>query len=1352
MVNPPGPTSPSVRVGQRIELNDGRIATVRFVGPTSFQTGEWVGVELGDATGKNDGSVQGERYFECEHGYGMFLRQAGVKRVIPETGHKTRGSTASNGVPAARTRPASIQIGPNGLKRQSIVPDGHARKPSGLGGAAALGGARPGSATAHKSPARQASNTALSSATTSRTVTPSAGKRVVTTTAPATARSRMSMPPPPTTTAAKRTSSLFGGTGTPTPTARGVRTATAMSTSTTSARTASRDLSGRVPPGRITAAARPELRRRAETPSEGGAEEEAGDRSDVLSPGNEYSSLIRRLRETEEDLNDEEETAKPNFAPPPPPPIPTESSDQAGRRRRPSSPTSALSIHSQRTMRSTAASTRQIEELEAKIRLLERKRQEDRDIKKNLEQSQQERDQYKGIIDKLQNKYRPQQQEIATLKRELAEAEKRSSDVAAMQAEHESIMELATIDREMAEEKAQSLEEQLESLRLKHEELQLEAEILREENEELSKEMSPEERTSAGWMQMEKSNERLREALLRLRDITQDKEAELREKIESMESQIKESESMRAELDDAKEKLLRAEADVEDLRQQLEVAEESEAMIEQLAEQKSNLEERIHHLRNTIEELEELKELNDELVINHQEDEKQMQEEIDFKDSLLLDRERTARQQQDALDEADSTIAKYRTLVSELHSSLQEMHASKQFSENEAADLNSKSRAMLDLNMKLQSSAAKAQVKTIDLELRKLEAQEASEHLAIVQLFLPDAFESEKDSVLALLRFKRVSFKSNLVHGFLKERVASFGTRGEDEDIFAACAALDSLTWIAAMSDCFTNSICGCSVDEFATYASALYELEPIERALNNYIDGLRREELHEKEMAEELQRSIAVMTHLSSLHISGDLASHADHLLMRTQCLQSQLETTASALGLIRSLIENNVRVTVAEGEDEDDDGRASDLAFVLNRAETLISTVRSAKVTAGKTHRSLTDLESRSLTLESNCTESFDSVDAIVEQVARYAREAGEGLQTLFGEEGRVDAFVPSEVTSTLSRVAMAVFALPVPEAGPFSTLTTWLKDLSDLLVVLSSLPTDLDNTIEFERAPAPWVARANELKQSKITSLDIESQLSRALDNIKDRDALVKDKETELEEQAVRIEMLEARMKDASKRSARIAELERALHAANDGAKNARAELKLVKQHAAATEDKIRAEMMHIAEANKSLSSGSGTGLEADAMGAGTRANLDILGTKVKTLEGAVRFLHEENHRLRLPAPHAPIAARNALEWLREPLRKEVKTSKHASLIEDQQILAKTHLLDLIHLASRGPIVDLGNLPANKLAWRPAKVTPRWQVERCKEEWETWREKTRDAVRFLENESGRRRGRGMGMVVAV
>jgi len=1301
----------SLSLGQRIELNDGRIATVRFVGTTSFQTGDWVGVELEDPTGKNDGSVKGERYFDCEPGHGMFLRPSGVRQVIAEAKQKTKVAPAGNGV-TGKGRPSSVHTAVNGFKKPSLT-DAPGRRASAIAGSPTPGPKLP---SRIGSPTKLSGSNGVSSSSTSRTNTPPGSKRH--TSGALAVKQRPSVAPLSTAAAGRRKSTLLGTSST--------ASSRASKPSQAPLSVGSRTAAVRGGPGRSAPArdptSRPGAAQHLSSTTEETGDDNGSDRPSLLSPRETESSAP-----SQQDIDEEHEQmeVKRNFAPPP---IPPEPQTLQSRSRRPSSPTAA-SIHSQRTIRSTTAANRQIEELEAKVRLLERKRQEDRDLQKGMEQAQQERDQYKGIIEKLQTKYRPQQQEIAALKQALSEAEKKVTDIEAMQAEHDSVIELATLDREMAEEKADGLQAELDALRAKNEEMELELELLSEENQELSKEMSPEERTSAGWLQMEKSNERLREALLRLRDITQDKETELKEQIESLEEQVKELDTIRNEQNDTKEKLLRSEADTNDLRQQLEVALESEDIIEGLTERNDSLESHLAQLKFTIEELEDLRELNDELQVNYTEQEKQLQEEIDFKDSLLLDRERTAKQQQEALDEANYTIVRYRALVSQMQSDLADMQASKQLSETEAAELNSKGRAMLDLNMKLQSSAAKTQVKTIDLELRKLDAQEALEHLAIVQLFLPEAFHAERDSVLALLRFKRIGFKATLVQGFVKERIASFSTRDQDEDVFAACGLMDQLTWITAMSDRFVNSVCSCGVDEFAAYESALYELEPVERALNSYIDGLRREELKEKAMTEELQRSIAVMSHLAGLHVKDDLASHSDSLLARTQCLQSQLESSATALGLARSLIESNVKPGANGEEDEHEHENLSDLALILNRAETLMSHARNAKVMAGKAHRSLTDLQARSLTLDKVHTETFDAVDAAAANIAAYTRQAGDALRHLFGEEGRNEHFTTDEVAVVLSRVASSAFGLPTPEAGPFAALVMRLREMTDMLADLASLPADLDNTVEFERAPAPWVARANELKQKKITSVDTEAELSKALENLRARDVLIREKETELEEQSLKIEMLDARLKDAGKRTVRIVELERALADARDNEKRARLDLLRAKQDAEKHIERVREEMARLADERRHKG-GTGADLDDGAMGAGVRMTMKRFQQKIKNLESAIRYLQEENQRLRLPAPDSPLSTRAKLGWLHdEPLTK-AKSEKRKQQ-EALQKEGKDVLLQMLNMAAAPRFVDLTKMPENKLAWRPAKETARWGVERGKEAWESLRDWRRDVV---------------------
>ena len=53
---------PAVKVGDRVVVSGHKVGTARYVGTTEFAKGDWVGVELDEPLGKNDGSVQGRRY------------------------------------------------------------------------------------------------------------------------------------------------------------------------------------------------------------------------------------------------------------------------------------------------------------------------------------------------------------------------------------------------------------------------------------------------------------------------------------------------------------------------------------------------------------------------------------------------------------------------------------------------------------------------------------------------------------------------------------------------------------------------------------------------------------------------------------------------------------------------------------------------------------------------------------------------------------------------------------------------------------------------------------------------------------------------------------------------------------------------------------------------------------------------------------------------------------------------------------------------------------------------------------------------------------------------------------------
>uniref|UniRef100_A0A7S0U557 Serine/threonine-protein phosphatase n=2 Tax=Hemiselmis andersenii TaxID=464988 RepID=A0A7S0U557_HEMAN len=68
----------AIAVGQKVVILGKRKGTVRFIGSTAFGPGEWVGIELEKPTGSHDGGVNGQRYFSCPAGHGVYVQRAGV--------------------------------------------------------------------------------------------------------------------------------------------------------------------------------------------------------------------------------------------------------------------------------------------------------------------------------------------------------------------------------------------------------------------------------------------------------------------------------------------------------------------------------------------------------------------------------------------------------------------------------------------------------------------------------------------------------------------------------------------------------------------------------------------------------------------------------------------------------------------------------------------------------------------------------------------------------------------------------------------------------------------------------------------------------------------------------------------------------------------------------------------------------------------------------------------------------------------------------------------------------------------------------------------------------------------------
>lgn len=110
--------------GERVIVAGHRKGTIRFCGSTEFAPGTWYGVELDRPGGKNDGMVNGQRYFQCKPKHGVFAPPSRLQRYTDL--HGSRDSLDSiSGVISEKQR--RLSAGSSGS--QQSLSNTSARKP-----------------------------------------------------------------------------------------------------------------------------------------------------------------------------------------------------------------------------------------------------------------------------------------------------------------------------------------------------------------------------------------------------------------------------------------------------------------------------------------------------------------------------------------------------------------------------------------------------------------------------------------------------------------------------------------------------------------------------------------------------------------------------------------------------------------------------------------------------------------------------------------------------------------------------------------------------------------------------------------------------------------------------------------------------------------------------------------------------------------------------------------------------------------------------------------------------------------------------------------------------------------------
>ncbi|KAJ4368986.1 hypothetical protein N0V83_006068 [Neocucurbitaria cava] len=939
---------PEYQIGQTVESTKGLQGLVKYVGPLSGvpgATGNWLGIELPTPTGKNDGSVQGTRYFDCPPGHGIFVKDTFIKRVVPQ-----------QAAAAAASRPATTTLR---SRPSSVVPPRATPRISTINRRQSVAPAAPSSSTTPRPPVRRPSI-----ATSSATTTP--------------------------------------------------------------------------------------------------------------------STAARSSRDTN------------------------------------------------------------VETLQTKIRHLETQHSEDQERLREFSQVKDERDRYHNIIQRLQQKCQAQHQEIVELKEQVRGLQSDYDRLSRNEQEHETDIELATLDKEMAEERAEQAESEIETLRKRLEERDLELEILRDEAELYTTSMSEDEKQEAGYYRLQHENDRLREALILLKEVKEETEQDYKNRISELEVDLERLEFLEKENFSLEERVAMSNTVIDDLREQLNAANEWEDIIGDLSAQNQEFKEAIAEKEMVIRDLENLKELNDELEMQHMEEADDLRAELVAKDNELAEQNARLVEQATTIIDNEDIIAKFRTLIVELQAKMDDAESSKLMTQAQVSDTTGRFNEVMDLNRRLRAATVQATSKEITSELKELAAEEALEKMEIWVETESKEF-GKTDSLEAYFTCKRIAFKCRLLRRLLVNSEREMGHGGKLEIAMSKlfCSkAVSHLSVIKSGGEQLWFAVTVLTLPQFAQFGSAYQELLTIERTLNQGLNALKDDEVDFTELAGTLKRSTLITEGVLITQQEVLAAKPEDELLFRVRSISCRLEHINAifnavffALHRVGASIHDQCQRTIQHLKEPAEHIKAAHAA-----AERLLRTLEARR--------------------KDGMYPVFPSgLDTMIQQEYELglAVEALTGFaEQLIGQVAKYSAF--TEPTSEdMERTSALIHEIDLSHIRPFHenglhSLYLEIGQWTDLAAVLM-------NNIEIEQPLAPWTQKALEVeaeekkKEEALMQLQtLQAEHRATILKIHEREQAIATKELEIEhlvaknrDAAAKVEDVEALQTELAARHDKIMGLE-------------------------------------------------------------------------------------------------------------------------------------------------------------------------------------------------------------------
>lgn len=817
-----------------------------------------------------------------------------------------------------------------------------------------------------------------------------------------------------------------------------------------------------------------------------------------------------------------------------------------------------------------------------------------------------------SLFPKLNAKIQQNVSDIKGLKDEVAKLKSDNERQERDLHERDEMLELATIEKEYAEEQKEQYEAELENERAVVEELRLELEIKQEEASFIDDDMPEDEKQAAMLRKAQTERDRYREGIVRLRDITKEQIKDLETRNRELEAQLGHVETIQADYDTANARVAELDAYVADLREQVDANNGMEEMNEELIEKTQNLEDTISRLQLERKELSTMIEVCNETINDYAEHADELEAELETRDSQLAD---VSRQRDGILNEMrdlQDLLSKYQTAAMDMQSQIQDLRADKATTEEEVKDVTGRFNEVMELQRRLRNAGVKDTIRQIDSSLQKLEAKEAQEQLDMIKHYLTESAYADfhNSSVQAYFRVKSVGFKAELTASILRTTTTDqFGTEKGPEQALDALVRRDVIghfEYIHTYAEHIWAAMASCTLDEFAKSGHLFQEFESVLRTVEGCMGSLKRDDLNLKESLDYARGSYNV---LGAIYRANGYISNVrpdSTIRLHVSIIRSSLERIRSVFEAVKVFV-SRVEPVYENVEDH------VDLGAFLEPGQSTTETLNIVAKFSTVLHALQKD------SLYPSLPEGVEGLTEISESLDRFANKAQENAGTfmrvvlgkLTKEPEGVDATLMSEQIETLF---------------PRDVLNNFHQSLQETkshIAECHEQASVLNNCLEVQLQPAPWIVKAQQIEAEKKQSIDTERRLQAMTTELQSALLQVRERQETIDTKELEIEHLRARNQESVVKAGTIEALQAELNKAQFERESYRVEI-----------DKLQAEIDRLEREGVQRVEDTPQGTQATPQP--TRERLEVIETPQASISGSfatlVNALKEENNWLR------------------------------------------------------------------------------------------------------------------------